>query len=84
MTIEAAHYAETRQSLMQDPIIIQMAQEIREDPDMDLDTLLHAESGEPHWGFMNAARHNYRKRGGEVESHIGGPAEAIVALLRDG
>jgi hypothetical protein len=38
--------------------------------------------GEPRWEFMQAALHQYNKMGGTVRTHVGGPAQAILELVR--
>lgn len=70
--IEADHYRETRKTLMADPIIGAMAMGLP-------GGLEEAETS----GFMQAALSQYHKRGGQVQTHIGGPAEAIKALLSE-
>lgn len=77
MAIEAAHYGETRTALVADPIIIAMAQGLAGIP---LAELQH-EDGGPVWQFMSAASDEYHKRGGTIQAHIGGPAEALLILL---
>lgn len=76
--IEAEHYGETRARLVADPIIQQMAHELR---DMDVAELVHA-SGTPRHEFMMAALREWQTRGGDGNTHIGGPAEAILEILR--
>lgn len=67
--IVADYYRIAVQNLVNDPILGAMAREI---PDgFDLET--HE--------FMMGALREYRTRGGEVETHIGGPAEAIRQYL---
>ena len=74
--IKAGHYAATVNQLKADPIIKQMAEVI---PAEALGQLTN-EAGEPIWNFMQAANQEYANRGGEIEAHIGGVAEAIIAL----
>jgi hypothetical protein len=77
MTIEDEHYGETRRALMADPIIRDMAEGVRHMATWDL---AHAD-GAPRFEFMNGALREYKRRGGTIPTHIGGPAEAILALL---
>lgn len=77
MAIEAAHYGETRKALAADPIIKDMAEGVRH---ITLDELVHPGGGARH-EFMMAALREYQGRGGEIGTHIGGPAEAILAIL---
>jgi hypothetical protein len=69
--LRAAHYDETVEALIADPIIIAMAAEIPADFDGRLNDL------------MVAALHGYTERGGQVNCHIGGPIEAIAILRPD-
>lgn len=85
MPIESAQYEETRQILMKDQHIIEMAAEMMRHPEnWTWDELVH-ESGTPKNIFMMAALEEYRARaGGDAQhSHIGGPAEAIIRILKD-
>jgi hypothetical protein len=77
IVIRAAHYDDTVEKLKADPIIVQMAHEM---DGYSLDEL-EWPSG-PRHEFMMATLHEYKSRGGEIGSHIGGPAEAILQLLR--
>lgn len=70
MTIEASHYEETVQLLMKDPVIIGMAEEIPTHFDP-----------QP-WYFMTRALQTYTERGGQIPTHIGGPAEAVRRLVQ--
>jgi hypothetical protein len=74
MAIEADHYREHREALKADPIIQQMTRDLAgvvQAGIVDVDS----------WSFMRAAMNEYRRRGGTIPAHIGGPAEAIRALL---
>lgn len=77
--MEAAHYGETRQRLMRDPIVAKMASEI-EAFDPKLERFLH-EDGTPRFEFMQRANREYRDRGGKDGGHIGAVAEAIRDLI---
>lgn len=79
--IEAAHYGETRRALMADPIIVAMAEELEGLPWHK--DLCHEDRTTPRFEFMMGALDEYKRRGGTIGSHIGGPAEAILALLRE-
>jgi hypothetical protein len=79
MSIEAEHYGQTRRALQADPIIGAMAAELR---GMPAGQLVHEESGTPRHEFMMGALREYQRRGGQIGTHIGGPAEAILALLK--
>lgn len=67
--IVADHYRTTVKALAESEIIIAMAHSLPDDFDL--------ESHE----FMMNARRTYKERGGKVDSHIGGPAEAIRLVL---
>lgn len=79
--IKAAHYAETEKRLTQDPIVIAMAEELRDavprtemvHPGPPGDTL--------RFEFMQAANKEYRKRGGTDGGHIGAVGRAIINVL---
>lgn len=75
--IQAAHYGETVKKLMAEPVIIRMAMEASNEP---------AEALEARDGFMLNALNEYNRRcevhGVEqVPTHIGGPKDAILALV---
>ena len=76
--IEGPEYEVTRQRLMADPIVREMAIGcLLNDPGQ----LAH-EDGTPRYGFMLAALREYQARAGHpAECHIGGVAEAILRLL---
>ncbi|HVW32777.1 MAG TPA: hypothetical protein VHL53_09595 [Acidimicrobiia bacterium] len=57
-------------ALMADAIIEAMATEISDDTDLKA------------FRFISAAYQEYRRRGGHVPTHLGGPAEAIRRLKR--
>lgn len=89
--IESNEYGETRKALKEDPIIQNMAAEIQRC--MNLNAALAAfthngtqrgtnEGDGPTFNFMTRALDEYAKRGGNVGTHIGGPAEAILAILK--
>jgi hypothetical protein len=79
--IESEDYGKTRALLKRDPIIKAMANEITLTGG-PVDAFAH-ESGTPKFPFMKSALDEYHKRGGKVETHIGGPAEAILELLKE-
>jgi len=76
--LEAAHYQETRDRLINDPIVQDMAVTITADmlPDITHD------SGSPRFEFMLPANDEYRKRGGTDGGHIGAIAEAILMIVK--
>lgn len=77
--LESDDYRKTREALKADPIIRDMAGGVRDHP---LDELQH-EDGNPRWEFMSAALEEYKSRGGKIATHIGGPAEAILMILKE-
>jgi len=77
--IEAEHYGQTRKALKADPIIRDMAGGLAGVP---MSELVH-EEGTPRHEFMMAALREYQARGGQIGTHIGGPAEALLELLRE-
>jgi hypothetical protein len=83
MTIEASHYGETRRALMADPHIRQMAEEIQATGGVN-DEVCHKDGSARYW-FMMACVDTYRLRAGEatLDFHLGGPAEAVLALLQE-
>lgn len=80
MAIEARHYSETRERLAQDPIVRAMAAGLP--VSLLEDGSITHESGTPRFGFMQAANAEYRARGGQDGGHIGGVAEAVIAVLK--
>jgi hypothetical protein len=86
---ESAKYAESIEALKADPIIKEMAQAIIIDPELaplPIDVVLFrfaASEGTPRWAFMNHALEEYHNRGGTIPTHIGGPARAILALVKE-
>jgi len=81
-----SHYAETESKLMKDRHIKDMAAEIAMDFGEDIAVFYskstHAD-GHPNFEFMSSALNEYHNRDGKIQSHIGGPANAILAILRD-
>ena len=75
--IKASHYDANERILMTDPIIQDMAEELS-DTDFATDAFLTS------WAFTRGALQEYRDRGGEHASHIGGPAAAIRRIIRKG
>ncbi|WP_433242593.1 hypothetical protein [Actinomadura nitritigenes] len=78
--IRSADYDETVTKLMADPIIRDMAKGLANEKLADLQ---HDETGTPRHGFMMPALDEYKRRGGKIESHIGGPAEALLRILNE-
>lgn len=79
MAIEAEYYGETRNALVADPIIRDMAGGVAH---IDRHELAY-DDGSPRHAFMMAALREYQGRGGTIDSHIGGPAEAVLSLLKE-
>jgi hypothetical protein len=79
MAIEAESYQATREALMADPIIQAMADVV---PPLAV-AGLSDDDGEPTWGFIRKAMDTYARLGGTVETHIGGPAEAVLMIVRE-
>jgi hypothetical protein len=85
-TIESEDYEITRQRLMKDPIIIDMAGGLKNEP---VEGLCHGELPKyktdpwptPRFEFMMAANAEYRERGGTDGGHIGAVAEALLRLI---
>jgi hypothetical protein len=71
--LRAEHYKEAVENLKRDPIIQKMADELKDAWAVRTDT----------WEFNSSALYEYHKRGGKVETHIGGPAEAIRELVEE-
>lgn len=69
--IRSPEYAKTIKKLKADPIIQEMAASIPEKFDITS------------WNFMTRSLDVYKERGGVVETHIGGPAEAIAELVAE-
>ena len=72
--MRAAHYDAVERALEADPVIQRMYREL-ENAGYDLPDL-------DGWDFIQAALQEYRRRGGTVQTHIGGPAAAIRHLAR--
>lgn len=86
-TIESGDYEATRQRLMKDPLVQDMAQELMEVP---LSELTHnADPNDPRptptFGFMMACNSEYDRRKPDSTGalHIGAVAEVILRLLND-
>ena len=83
-------YREEQRKLKEDPVIIELANEMRADsknyPDRVLNTFCHdRDHTKPNHVFMGFAIEHYRRRckytGTETKHHsIGGPAKAILAI----
>lgn len=85
--IEGDSYREEQRMLKEDPIIQAMAREIvRDYADIRdfLDSSTH-DGTAPMFGFMGAASDEYRRRGPDPDHGrtIGGPARAVIALVRE-
>lgn len=78
--LESDDYRKTREALMADPIIRVMAQELP--ADWRLRFTYGGTADRPNYNFMAAALETYKERGGTINTHIGGPAEAIIALRK--
>lgn len=78
MAIVSDEYRKEYAALLADPIIIEMAAGLTETP-MDQ---MAGEDGSPIWAFMNAAGKTYHERGGTIPTSIGGPATALLTLVR--
>jgi hypothetical protein len=74
VSIRSHDYDETEAALAADPIIRAMADEIA-NAGADVDT-----TG---WSFTTAALSEYRHRGGQIGTHIGGPSAAIRLVLAE-
>jgi hypothetical protein len=77
--IEADHYRREVVALENDPIIRAMAEEMPEG--LNTPDITH-DDGSPNFNFMMAASHEYNARGGTQASSIGGPAKAILRVLK--
>ncbi len=73
VVIEGPRYSEARELLEADPIIKTMAREV-------IDSFWSTFGSE----MALVTLREYRSRGGEIETHIGGPFEAIHALILKG
>lgn len=82
MTLRAAHYAETEQRLLHDPIVQQMAQDVMASGDPQSE-YTHPNGTQTH-GFMGAANERYRQLGGTDGGHLGAIATAVLALAYKG
>lgn len=80
VVIQAAHYGETEARLMEDPIVLAMAQGLADVPRKDL---AHDDGG-ARFEFMQRANAEYRERGGKDGGHIGAVANALLKLLDAG
>jgi hypothetical protein len=70
--MRAAHYDATERVLMTDPVIQDMAGAFDGTQSVDFDS----------WDFIQAALKEYRRRGGDHQTHIGGPAAAIRRIVK--
>lgn len=78
--IEAEHYRTTRAALAADPIIVRMYEELPVPLRMALatDTVPTADQ----WPLTRIALKTYGDRGGLIETHIGGPREALAIIAK--
>lgn len=72
--MRSQRYKETVEKLLNDPIIQKLVSEAP--PGVTEEWLQGTE-------FINSSLRAYQERGGTIETHIGGPAEAILILWRD-
>ena len=77
--IESEDYRRTRLALMADPIIQWMEQDISRLPDHEI---MQEDDETPTYNFMIGALEQYKRLGGEIRTHIGGPAEAVIMLRK--
>jgi hypothetical protein len=84
--MESNSYAETVRKLKQDPIIRQMAAEATGAYLRRPSEYVHTEDGgkTPRYTFMATALDTYKRRGGLIEGHMGGPARAIIEIIKEG
>lgn len=83
--LESDDYRKTREALKADPIIQAMAAEIQQKFNLNaaMAAFTHGEPNfQPNFNFMSRCLDEYKARGGTIGSHIGGPAQAIVMILR--
>ncbi|WP_345486097.1 hypothetical protein, partial [Planotetraspora phitsanulokensis] len=71
------YYAAKVDELAADPIVQGMLADLEGVPDYDL---MHVGTRTPLFAFMTRANHVYRERGGQIDAHIGGVAEALLKL----
>ncbi len=79
-TVGAKHYREAERWLGQHPIVLAMAEGVREMPPEKL----MSKDGTPLFEFMLAANEEFDKRGGKPEGHrmhIGAVASAVLTIL---
>ncbi len=80
--IEAEHYRIEVERLKADPIIREMVDEVASDYETDPNRFEH-EDGSPCYELMLRSGDEYRRRGGKHAESIGGPAKAVLALLKE-
>jgi len=80
--IEGPDYETSRQRLANDPVVIEMAEEMKADPNLNkvLATLTH-DDGKPNFKFIQAANREYERRGGRGADFIGDIATVILRLI---
>ena len=79
--IRAKHYREAVDALKKDPIIIAMAKQTS--GKSLVESRMVGSDGTPSGRYMVNILNAYVDYGGRVETHIGGPAEAIWALVSE-
>lgn len=80
-TIRSSRYDENEAKLREDKFIQEMVDELVMD-DVPLEKISHPD-GHPNHQFMMNALDEYHRRGGTQTEHIGGPANAILALYKE-
>lgn len=66
--LRSERYAAAVAELVDDPIVAELAGDLPANTDLEA------------WDFILAASEEYRRRGGTVEAHVGGVAEAIARI----
>ena len=74
--LEDGSYRETRERLENSDVIAGMFTELP----VKLRVQLATGNLDDRWSFVQGALREYNARGGEIQTHIGGPAEALEAL----
>jgi hypothetical protein len=80
VAIVSAEYGEVEAALAKNPIVIGMAEGVRDMWNTQRD-LLVGPGGSPKHDFMLTALDTYKKRGGTIGCHIGAVANAITDIL---
>lgn len=74
VVVKGPRYKQELKELMKDPIIIEMAKDIKKNPQARKDF------SEPNFNAMQMANKIYKQKGGKKAKSIGGPANAIKEL----